>query len=99
MGVIFKQVYADVVGTISDPNDKQGSTKRVALLLFLGTVMLLIVAVAWANSFKNLPTIPDSFLNLIYFTVTSLVGGVVLDKGIAAWKTVKGAGDDPGTPP
>lgn len=81
-------------GVLSDPHDKQGSTKRLCLFLFLTTIMLLIVVVTIASKPIGLPNVPDSILNLVYFVVTLLVTGVVADKGIAAWKTVKGGAGD-----
>lgn len=81
-------------GVLSDPNDKQGSTKRLCLFLFLTTIMLLIILVTVASKPMGLPNVPDSILNLVYFVVALLVTGVVADKGIAAWKVIKGGSDD-----
>src|SRR6185369_4296989 len=71
-------------GVLADPNDKQGSTKRVCLLLVVVTILLLLVAITVVK--QALPVIPDSILNLVYFLVATFTGGMVLDKGIAAYK-------------
>lgn len=89
---LIKAFFAYLGGVFADPNDKQGSTKRLCLFLFLGTVMLLIVAVTMKE--MKLPVIPDSILNLVYFVVTILTGSIVADKGIAAYKAINGGGEN-----
>lgn len=84
-------MFAFFAGVLSDPNDQQGSTKRLCLFLFLTAVMLLIILVTLHD--MRLPVIPDSLLSLVYFVIGTLTGGVVADKAIAAYKTVKGAVD------
>lgn len=76
-------------GVLADPNDKQGSSKRLCLFLVVATVLLLITAIAVLK--RALPAIPESLLNLVYFLVLTFTGGMVADKGIAAYKAVNGA--------
>jgi len=86
-------------GVFEDPNDKQGSTKRLCLFLFLGTIMLLITYVTACSKPTALPVIPESILNLVYFVVAVLTGSIVADKGIAAYKAVQlGGSNDPEQP-
>lgn len=73
--------------TLSDPNDQQGSTKRLCLFLFILMVIVLISIVTVRNG--ALPIIPTSVLDLVYFIVGIFVGAVSVDKGIAAYKVVK----------
>lgn len=79
-----------LAGVFSDPNDKQGSTKRICLFLFLANVMLLISYVTIFGTTPGLPNIPDSILNLIFFVIAVLTGATTIEKGIAAWRTING---------
>ncbi|MBT0666360.1 hypothetical protein KI809_18790 [Geobacter pelophilus] len=90
---MIKAFFSWLGGVFSDPNDQQGSTKRLCLFLFLGTIMLLISAVTIMSKPTALPAVPDSILNLVYFIVGTLTGSIVADKGIAAYKAVKGVTD------
>lgn len=79
-------------GVLADPNDKQGSTKRLCLVVTVFIILLLLVAITIVK--HALPVIPDSILNLIFFLVITFTGGMVLDKGIAAYKEVKTGADN-----
>jgi uncharacterized ion transporter superfamily protein YfcC len=83
--------------TLSDPNDQQGSTKRLCLMLFILMLITLISIVTIRN--WALPVIPTSVLDLTYFIVGIFVGAVSVDKGIAAYKDVKGVSDANQSPP
>lgn len=87
--------FAWIGGVLADPNDKQGSTKRVCLMLVVLTVLLLLVVITVVT--KKLPVVPDSLLYLILALVATFTGGLIADKGIAAYKAVKG-GDNVETP-
>lgn len=88
----MQRFFSWLGGTLADPNDKQGSTKRLCLFLFLGTIMILVMAVTFGGKSPwTLPSVPDSLLNLVYFVVGALTTSLVADKGIAAYKVVKGA--------
>lgn len=86
---LLNRFFTFVGGVLADPNDKQGSTKRVCLLLTVGTILLLLVVITVVK--QQLPTVNDSILNLVYFLVMTFTGGMIVDKGIAAYKAVKGA--------
>jgi len=79
-------------GVLADPADKQGSSKRLCLVLVVFTVLALLVAITAIT--RALPVIPDSVLNLVYFLVVTFTGGMVIDKGIAAYKDVKTGADN-----
>ncbi len=85
----MKLFFSWFAGVLSDPNDQQGSTQRVCLMLFLGTIMALVSLAAYRSPAGTLPVIPDSILNLIYYVVGVLTGGIAIGKGIAAAKAVK----------
>lgn len=85
----MKDFFRWFAGVLSDPNDQQGSTQRVCLMLFLGIIMVIISFAAYRSPAGVLPTIPDSILNLIYYVVGVLTGGIAIGKGIAAAKAVK----------
>ena len=78
--------FAYLSETLSDPNDQQGSTKRLCLFLFVLLIIALLAGVTIHDG--KLPMIPDSVLNLIYFIIGSFLAGVTADKGIAAYKSI-----------
>jgi uncharacterized ion transporter superfamily protein YfcC len=86
-GGSIMEFFTWIKSTLSDPNDQQGSTKRLCLFLFVLMIITLISIVTIRN--WALPVIPSSVLDLIYFMVGVFVGAVSLDKGIAAYKEVK----------
>ena len=88
-GPLILAFFTWLGGVLADPNDKQGSTKRVCLLLVIFILLLLLVVITIAT--EQLPTVPDSLLYLILALVSTFTGGMVLDKAIAAYKTVNGA--------
>lgn len=92
MKTLFVSFFIWLGGVLSDPNDKQGSTQRVCLFLFLGTIMSLICFATYRNPAGTLPTIPGSILELIYYVVGVLTGGIAIAKGIAAYKAVNAPG-------
>lgn len=81
-------LFTFLAETLSDPNDKQGSTQRLCLLLFLGTIMALITLVTVANNPMTLPNIPSSILELIYYVIGVLIGGIAFAKAAAVYKAV-----------
>jgi hypothetical protein len=82
------KLFSYLASTLSDPNDQQGSTKRLCLFLLVLMIITLVSGVTIHDG--KFPVIPESILNLIYFLVGSMVGAVSVDKGIAAYKAVKG---------
>jgi hypothetical protein len=89
--------FAWINGVLADPADQQGSTKRVCLMIFMLVLVTLLVVITCRKG--DFPIVPDSFLNLVYFVVGSFLGGMSLDKGIAAVKQIKGGIDDANTGP
>jgi hypothetical protein len=81
------KLFEYLASTLSDPNDQQGSTKRLCLFLFMLCLIALLTSVTIHDG--KLPVIPDSILNLVYFVVGTFAGLVSVDKGIAAIKEVK----------
>jgi hypothetical protein len=85
--------FAFIRETLSDPADKQGSTKRLVLLLFMLMLVTLIIIVTVVQ--MKLPEIPSGLLNLIYAVLGSTMGLMTADKAIAAYKSVNGTSDSP----
>lgn len=86
-------------GVLADPADKQGSTKRVVMMLFLTNFMVLfsgvVIKAGWV-----LPTIPDSVIYLVLSILGAMGFLTTVDKGIAAYREVKGSQNvDATTPP
>lgn len=73
-------------GVLNDPQDKQGSTKRVCLMIFLWVILLLLSLITLHD--MKLPIIPDSFLYLICFMILVFAGLITAEKGMASWKEV-----------
>jgi hypothetical protein len=94
---LIKSLFTWLGEVLEDPNDKQGSTKRLCLLLFLTTVMLLIAIITLLTTPIKFPDIPESVLSLYKFTLLILTGASVGDKLIAAYKLVNG-GDNADQP-
>lgn len=80
-------------GVLADPADKQGSTKRVVMFIFITNFMVLLTGVVIANDWK-FSEIPDSVLYLVGVVLGSMGFLATTDKGIAVfkdWVATKGA--------
>lgn len=67
--------------TLSDPNDDQGSTQRLCLLIVVTTTSVGFTALAIANG--EPPEPGENLVGLIKFMVTAMVGGIGWSRGIA----------------
>jgi len=80
-------LFTWLAGVLSDPNDKQGSTKRVVMFIFISTFMVLFSGVVIAAGWK-FPDIPETVIALVVAILGAMGFLVTLDKGIAAYKEV-----------
>ena len=84
------KLFSFIGGMLSDPNDKQGSTHRLCLILIILCVCGLAGCVGYAMCFSEFITdIPTEFKNLIEFVITTLVAGIGWKYGVAGVVAVK----------
>lgn len=84
------KLFSYIGGMLSDPNDKQGSTHRMCLLLVILCVCALAGCVGYAMCFSEFITdIPTEFKNLIEFVITTLVAGIGWKYGVAGAVAIK----------
>lgn len=85
-------MFAWLGGMLSDPNDRQGSTHRVCLLVLIMAVCAGLILIALATCRGNTADVPPGAADLVKFLVTVLVGGIAWSKGVAGAVAIKAGG-------
>ena len=76
-----------IAEVLADPNDKQGSTQRVCLMVLVLTVCSLLLLIGVGLS--PLKDVPVEMRLLVTFLAALLVGGIAWAKGVAGTVAIK----------
>ena len=79
-----------LAGALNDPTDRQGSTKRLVMFIFLTNFMSLFTGVVIADDW-TFPDIPNSVIILVFGVLGAMGFLATVDKGIEMFKA-KNAG-------
>jgi hypothetical protein len=83
------RLFSWLAGMLSDPNDRQGSTHRVCLVMLILAVCAGLIMIALSTCQGSKADVPPGAADLVKFLVTVLVGGIAWTKGVAGVVAIK----------